>query len=52
MRIESMQKITDTHKFEGITFYDETQGHLEFLLCEDNDTETLESDIYRLIVRK
>jgi hypothetical protein len=40
--------ITDTHKFEGITFFGEESGKLSFRLCEDNDTETLESGIYKL----
>ena len=50
MKLEGMQKISDHHKFEGITVYKKTEYRMEFLLCEDNDTEKLESDIYRLIL--
>jgi hypothetical protein len=48
LEILSTEIITDTHKFEGITFFGEESGKLSFLLCEDNDTETLESGIYKL----
>jgi hypothetical protein len=48
LELLSTETITDTHKFEGITFFGEKSGKLSFLLCEDNDTETLESGIYKL----
>lgn len=48
MKIEFTKKITDTNKFEGLTFYKKTRSTIEFLLCEDNDTEQLESSIYNL----
>jgi hypothetical protein len=48
MKLESTQKISDSHKFEGITLYQNGASQIEFLLCEDNDTEALESDIYKL----
>lgn len=48
MKIEFAKKITDTNKFEGLTFYKKTRSTIEFLLCEDNDTEQLESSIYNL----
>jgi hypothetical protein len=49
MKLESTQKISDRHKFEGITVYKNEASQIEFLLCEDNDTEFLESDIYKLL---
>jgi len=52
MKMQDTQQISDNHKFEGITYYKETAGHFEFLLCEDNDTEILESDIYKLTIGK
>ena len=48
MKIDFTKKITNTHKFEGLTFYKKTRSTIEFLLCEDNDTELLESKIYSL----
>ncbi len=48
MKIKFTKKITDTQKFEGLTFYKRNQTEIEFLLCEDNDTEALESGIYKL----
>lgn len=50
MKIDFTKKITDTHKFEGITLFKKTTAHIEFLLCEDNDTEVLESSIFKLII--
>lgn len=43
-----IQKITDTQKFEGLTLFSKTENQLEFLLCEDNDTEEPISTIYKL----
>ena len=42
------QKISETHKFEGLTLYMNSKEKIEFLLCEDKDTEALETDIYKL----
>lgn len=42
------KKISNSHKFEGLTLYTKTQNKIEFLLCEDNDTEVLETIIYKL----
>jgi hypothetical protein len=46
--IEFTRKISDTHKFEGLTFYNKTETQIEFLLCQDNDTEVLETEIFKL----
>lgn len=48
LKIDFTQIITDTHKFEGLTFYKKMGDKIEFLLCEDNDTEVLETNIYKL----
>lgn len=48
--IEYTQKITDTHKFEGLTLYKKTDNKIELLLCEDNDSDILETTIYKLTI--
>ncbi|MGH2664234.1 DUF6929 family protein [Flavobacterium sp.] len=45
-------QITDSHKFEGLTVYKQSEEKIIFLLCEDNDTEALESKIYTLEISK
>jgi hypothetical protein len=47
-QIDFSLQITDQHKFEGLTLYKKTSNSIEFLLCEDNDTEELNSIIYQL----
>jgi hypothetical protein len=51
MKIDFTQKISDSHKFEGLTLYNKTEDKIEFLLCEDNDSDILETNIYELILR-
>ena len=46
--IEFTQKISDNHKFEGLTLYDKTETQIQFLICEDNDSDLLETNIYKL----
>ncbi|OUL63176.1 hypothetical protein [Flavobacterium sp. AJR] len=48
MKIDYTKKITSTNKFEGLTLYKKSNNQIEFLLCEDNDTELLETKIYKL----
>ncbi len=50
--VEKTIVISEKHKFEGITLYNETETELEFLLCEDNDSDTLEAKIYKLTLTK
>ena len=50
MTIDFTEKITNTKKFEGITLFSKSASQIEFLLCEDNDTKILESDIYKLVL--
>ena len=52
MKIEFTQKISDTHKFEGLTLFKNTAENITFLLCEDKDTEELKSDIYQMTLTK
>lgn len=40
-------QLTDTHKFEGLTLFQKTNEFIEFLLCEDNDTEEMDTQIYK-----
>jgi hypothetical protein len=52
MKIDFTKKISDTHKFEGLTVYKNSVDKIEFLLCEDNDTEVLEATIFKLTLEK
>ena len=52
MKVETTQVITDTVKLEGITLYSKHDNQLEFLLCEDNDSDDLTSGIYKLSVTR
>lgn len=52
MTVEFTQTISDRNKFEGITLYKDNGNSLEFLLCEDTDSDATESDIYRLTIDK
>ena len=49
--IIDVQLLSEHQKFEGITLYKESENELEFLLCEDNDTETTEAEIYKLTLK-
>lgn len=46
--VQDVQLISTCHKFEGLTLYHKAPHKLEFLLCEDNDTEQLNTTIYKL----
>lgn len=50
MTLENCLQISKTHKFEGLTLYKKTATQIELLLCEDNDSDELESKIYSLIL--
>lgn len=52
MEIEFTEVISQKNKFEGITLYKNTINTIEFLLCEDTDSEVAESDIYKLTIPK
>lgn len=48
--IEFTQKITDTQKLEGLTLYKKTETEIVFLVCEDNDSDILKTNIYKLSI--
>lgn len=50
MAVAYWEQITDTQKFEGIAFHSQTADGIAFLLCEDNDSNYLESDVFLLVV--
>lgn len=52
MEIDFHYKITDKLKLEGLALFAETSENITFLICEDNDTELLESNIYKLTLTK
>ncbi|MDI1317215.1 esterase-like activity of phytase family protein [Flavobacterium sp.] len=52
MKLIDWIQITNKHKFEGLTLFKKSATEIEFLLCEDNDTEKLESNIYKLVTRQ
>jgi hypothetical protein len=52
MKIDFTKKISDNHKFEGLTLYKNSEDQIEFLLCDDNDTDELKANIYKLILNK
>lgn len=48
MEITFTKKISDRHKFEGLTLRNNRENELSFLLCEDNDSDQLQAAIYLL----
>ena len=52
MKLKSSIQISNKHKFEGLTLYKKTATHIELLLCEDNDSEVLETTIYSLCIKR
>jgi hypothetical protein len=48
MEVVFTKEISDRHKFEGLTLRYDSENELSFLLCEDNDSDQLEADIYLL----
>ena len=50
LALEKYFLISETHKFEGITFYKKKENSIEFLLCEDKDNDVMLSSIYKLSV--
>ena len=51
LKLNYIEQITDSHKFEGLAFYQQTQDELILLLCEDNDSDELSTTIYQLNMR-
>lgn len=44
--------ISDRHKFEGLSLRSQNTESLTFWLCEDNDTDVLESSLFALTIKK
>jgi hypothetical protein len=52
MKLINSIQISNQQKFEGLTLYKKTATHIELLLCEDNDSEVLETTIYSLRIKR
>ncbi|MBC8985084.1 hypothetical protein H9X96_04775 [Pedobacter sp. N36a] len=52
MELDFTEQISDRHKFEGLTLKQQTVDELSFLLCEDDDTDKLQADIYQLKLKR
>ena len=52
MKLENYIQISRTQKFEGITLFKQSENKIEFLLCEDNDSDALVSNIYKVVISK
>lgn len=48
--IDFTLKISDNKKFEGLTLYKKIETEIQFLICEDNDSDVLETNIYKLSI--
>lgn len=51
-KVEFTLQISNNQKFEGLTLHSSNISEINFLLCEDNDTETLQTTIYKLKLTK
>ena len=52
MKLKKVMTITDKHKFEGLTVYKNNPKTIEFLLCEDGDSDIQETKIFKLTLDK
>ncbi|MFT3795618.1 DUF6929 family protein [Flavobacterium sp.] len=52
MKLRKTQIISEKNKFEGLALFSDSKKQIQFLLCEDNDTDRLESGIYKLTLQK
>lgn len=48
LKLNFSYRIPGLHKFEGISLFRKTASTLEFLLCEDRDTDELKTTVYKL----
>lgn len=51
-KLEDHIQISAQHKFEGLTLWSQNKTDIEFLLCQDSDTEETNSTIYKLSIQK
>lgn len=49
--IDCTLQISNNQKFEGLTLYKKTEKEIQFLICEDNDSEVLKTNIYKLSIQ-
>ncbi|WP_026713344.1 DUF6929 family protein [Flavobacterium daejeonense] len=52
MKIDFTKKISAANKFEGLTVFKIASDKIQFLLCEDGDSNNLQSTIYKLTLNK
>jgi hypothetical protein len=52
LEIDFTLQLSESKKFEGLTLFKKTDTEIQFLLCEDNDTEDLNTVIYKLGIKK
>lgn len=52
MKIKSTKKISDSAKLEGLAVFEKSDKEITFLICEDNDTEVQESNIYKITLKR
>jgi len=50
LKLKTFKKIAEDKKFEGLTFLDKKGSQLEFLICEDSDSESSSTVIYKVLV--
>jgi hypothetical protein len=46
--IDFTLQLSDSHKFEGLTLHEKSATEIAFLICQDNDSDILETTIYKL----
>lgn len=52
LEVINTHQVSNSRKFEGLTLYKNSETAISFLLCEDNDTSVLQSDIFELTFKK
>ena len=52
MKLKKVITITEKYKLEGITVYKNNPKNIEFLLCEDSDSDQQETQIFKLTLNK
>jgi len=52
LKLDFTYQISNKNKIEGLTLHKKTATHIELLLCEDNDTDILDTDIYSLVLKR
>lgn len=52
LELKFTEQISNSHKFEGLTLFKEDAESINFLLCDDKDSEEMSSSIYQLCLNK